>query len=156
MQVPRPLLILIVVIVILGVVACTIGVARDNDEPASGPNAGDRQAVEDFFGPRPVPAAEASLSPGCSRVTVAGQPHFQFNGSCTITVEPRGIFSRVLRMVVVSGTPLVSVTSNIRGDETTTDPEGPDGNRIEVSIGGDSPVITNVSCFGSCDLRVVQ
>jgi hypothetical protein len=156
MKVPRPLLILVVVIVVLGVVACTVGLARDNDSSGDRPSGDSQHSVEDFFGPRNVPAAEASLSSGCSLVNVSNEPHFKFTNDCTITVQPRGIFSRILRMVRVSGTPVVSVTSNIRGDETTTDPEGPDGNRIEVSIGGDSPVVINITSCGTCDLRVVQ
>ena len=156
-DVPRPLLILIVVIVILGVVSCGAGVFRGLDEDP--PPAPSDRPLGDVIN-APVNRRDVDVrgidGGSCSRsgATVS------ISGDCLLTVEPQVIRPRVLRFEVINNPVDVTVRQEIDGRLEPDDPETKtfftfNDDEFEISVAGSSPVFALLEC-GACDLRVID
>src|SRR6476646_9609087 len=137
MNVPRPLLVVVVVIVILGVVSCGAGVIRGRMD-AAGP-APTPSAQFEGFGDSAVPPRDVSESgSGCSRSGAL----ISVSGSCVLAIDPQSLRPRSLRLRATSGTTDIVVTQIIRGETHASDPDslsvGDDDAKI--SVAGTSPV----------------
>ena len=157
--IPKPLLIVIVVIVILGVVSCGAGVFR-------GLNEGDQPSASDagagFKGVLNGPVKAEDIRGDCS-VDVQ-QSQITVNSSCQLRLEPVALLPRVLKIEINSSSadPGVDVTvsqeidGKIQSPDTKTissnSSQAPD---FEVSAAGSSPVFVTLSC-SSCVLDVVN
>jgi hypothetical protein len=154
-DVPRPLLILVIVIIVLGVVACGIGVARGRLD-AAGPT--DTPAVQfGSFGEARVPARDVrAISSGCSRASFDAVD-IDVSGSCVLRIDPQSLRPRSLFLRATSGSVTASITQKVRNETPTSDSDtlssGIEGTKI--SIAGTSPVDVNLSCFGSCSVQIL-
>lgn len=156
-DVPRPLLILIVVIVILGVVSCGAGVFRGlNEDPPPNPS----DAAVDGFVEAPVRRQDVRVEGvgggSCSRLG----PTISISSDCLLTVEPQAIRPRVLRLQVLNDPVDVTVRQEIDGELQPDDPETKTFNvfndeDFEISIAGTSPIFVRLEC-GSCDLGIID
>ena len=151
MNVPRPLLVGVVVIVILGVVSCGAGVIRGRMD-AAGPTHTPSVQFEGFGGSA-VPSGDVTTdgNGGCARngalITISGM--------CMLTVDPQSLRPRTLRLIATSGTAVVVVTQSIRGETKQSDPDSLDvGDPAdEISVAGTSPVNVILSCV-SCQVQI--
>src|SRR3954451_5663426 len=97
MNVPRPLLVVVLVIIVLGVVSCGVGVIRgrvENGDPTPAPT-----ARFSGFGDTPVPPGDVRAGAGCTR----SDPLITVAGSCVLTIDPQSLRPRSLVLRVTSG-----------------------------------------------------
>ncbi|MFL5674985.1 MAG: hypothetical protein ACJ779_08265 [Chloroflexota bacterium] len=150
MNVPRPLLVVVVVIVILGITSCGAGVVRGRLD-AAGPTAAPTTLFRGLSD-EPVPRRDVRIDAldggSCNEsgtpVTVTVATH------CLMTVDPRSLRPRTLRLDAVGPPIFVVVGQEIRGERHTKDKLFPVSGVIEVSVAGTTPVTVDVSC--SCTL----
>lgn len=155
MKIPRPLLVVIVIIVILGVVSCGAGVFRGVNEETE-PDASSAASDAGFDGLINGPVEPQDISGPCldnvhKLITV--------NTSCELNVEPVALLPRVLKLQVSSGTVFVSVRQEIRGKLQPGSPQTEDfspSETLEISVSGSTPVIVTLTCFGTCVLDVTR
>jgi hypothetical protein len=159
MKIPKPLLILIVIIVILGVLSCSAGVIRGFNEeaPPSPEHAGSEAGFDQD--PIPVPLADVGLS-DCSRSDQDGDgltDDIAISSSCDVTIENQFFRSRVLRLWVLSIGFLgpISVQQEIDGEYQPDPPKTKgfnNGGLLEISASGVGAVHVRIKC--SCILSV--
>jgi hypothetical protein len=157
LDVPKPILIVVIIVIALGVVSCAVGGLRGATEgpPALGDNPFD---FENLLDPQPIRAAELGLAGvnggSCQRAGAV----IQVAGTCQVLVEGRILPPRELRVRIDSGTANVVVRQEVRGEVETSDPESfTPGETFDVSGGGTNDVEVFVACGGAgCDLRVLQ
>ena len=151
MNVPRPLLVVVVVIIILGVVSCGAGVIRGRiDAAGTSPT----PSVQfEGFGDSAVSQRDVTTDTGggCNRSGAL----ISVSGSCRLTVDPQSLRPRSLRLIATIGTADIVVTQSIRGETPSSDVHalhvGDDP--VEISIAGTSPVDITVSCV-SCQVQI--
>jgi hypothetical protein len=153
MNVPRPLLVVVVVIVILGVVACGAGVIRGRMD-AAGPTP-PPTAQFGGFGEARVPSRDVrAIGGGCSRTDASAD--IAISGTCLLRIDPQSLRPRSLRLIATFGNvDSVVVTQTIRGETRTSDPDsfGVGDDPVKISVAGTSPVDVNLSC-GSCSVQI--
>jgi hypothetical protein len=162
MNIPRPLLIVIVVIVILGVVSCGAGVFRGlNEDPHPAPEDAGAKSGFDGLIKEPVPLGDIKIAGGdCSfsEVDSDGVAHaISVPSSCFFRVEPKALIPRVLKLEATSGSAVVSVQQTIDGKPEPSPPKStaiPSSGDLEISVSGSSPVEVTISCAFSCILRI--
>jgi hypothetical protein len=151
MNVPRPLLVVVIVIIVLGVVACGVGFARgrlENGRPTPDPTTR-FEGVSDQTVPRRDVRIVALDGGTCSE---AGNPvKVTVANHCRMTIEPRSLRPRKLRLDVAGPPYLVVVTQEIRGSVQSKDKSFTTNDTVEVSVAGTSPVVVDFSC-SSCTL----
>jgi len=149
-DVPRPLLILVIVIILIGVVACGAGVIRGRMD-AAGPSPTPSTRF-DGFGDSTVPPKDVKIEPdggSCSAST--GDPvTVGISGHCLMTINPRSLLPRRLQLTA-GGDVTVTVTQKIRGEDHSKDKGFSDGQTIEASVAGTSPVRVAFDCV-SCSV----
>ena len=155
MNIPRPLLTLVVIIIVLGVLSCGAGVFRGVREatatPAPTPTASPRPLTDGLVN-APVPPSDVSVStPSGGNCSIVG-PDIIVTGECLVTVDPQTFRPRVLGLEVMSGLVTVVVRQEIRGSVRSSKPAIV-GGIFEVSVAGSSPVLVDVVCT-SCSLSV--
>ena len=159
MKIPKPLLILIIIIVILGVLSCSAGVIRGFDNE-SDPDPGSVRSRLGFDqDPIPVPLSDVRLI-GCSLSNQDGDglnDDIAISSSCDVTIENQFLRSRVLRLWVLSiglfGT--ISVQQEIDGEFQPRSPKTKafsNGGLLEISASGVGAVHVLVNC--TCTLSV--
>lgn len=156
-----------ILLIVLGILACGIGVGRELTEgrPSSSPSPSPTARPE--FGVIPAAAVRAEEvgvagdGGSCTRVGKA----IQITTRCRLTVQPDLIRPLELRLLVTSGTARFTVTQRIRGDDHTSDPSLVPATsvpaspvpqvRIKVSV---SEVRTLVQCqfSATCALLVIE
>jgi hypothetical protein len=150
MNVPRPLLVVVVVIIVLGVIACGAGVIRgrmDAGRPKQTPS-----VQFDGFGDSKVPSRDvAVVGSGCDRSGAV----ITITTTCLLIADPQSIRPRTLHLDVTSGSVKAVVAQQIRGETRTSDPNPDPTDPIEVSVSGTSPVRVTLNC-GSCQVRIAQ
>lgn len=159
MKIPKPLLILIIIIVILGVLSCSAGVIRGFNKE-SDPDPGSVRSQLGFDqDPIPVPLSDVRLI-GC---TLSNQDGDEFSddiaisGSCNVTIEDQFFRSRVLRLWVLSIALFgpISVQQEIDGEFQPRPPKTKDfnnGGLLEISASGVGAVHVRINC--TCTLSV--
>jgi hypothetical protein len=150
MNVPRPLLVVVVVIIILGVVSCGVGVIRgrmDAARPAPTPS-----VQFEGFGDSAVPARDVRSAGDCGR----NGADLTISGTCVLTVDPQSLRPRSLRLLPISGTATVVVTQSIRGETQTSDPDSlsTGESAAKISVAGTSPVNVILSCVTTCQVQI--
>ncbi len=117
MNLPRWLVIVGILVIVLGILACGIGAGRALDEgrpratPSPSPTA--RKDL-DLIPLAAVPAGDIVMSGSCARgQTASGATQFTGTG-CVLTVEPSGLFPRELRLRVEAGSGSVTVGQVLR------------------------------------------
>ncbi len=154
MNVPRPLLIVAVLIVVLGVLACGVGAGRAlNDRPA--PANSSPRADLDIVPVFPIAGRDVVMSGSCTEQTVAGERRFT-GTSCALTVTPSGFFPHELRLRLDAGSGTMTVSQEIRGDVRTSTKAIPGANPLHVRVAGSSPVTALLACFAQCTVAVVS
>ena len=149
MNVPRPLLVVVVVIIILGVVSCGAGVIRGRLD-AAGPSPAPSVRFEGFSD-RAVPRRDVTIEAISGSCTESGVPvKVTVTSQCRLTVDPRSLLPRKLKLAAAGAPIFVVVRQDIRGETRTKDKLFLTDDTIEVSVAGTSPVIVDVSC--SCTL----
>ncbi len=157
LDVPKPIIIVVIIVIALGVVSCAVGGLRGatEGEPALADNPFDFEGLLD---PQPIRAAELGLAGvnggDCQRAGAV----IQVSGTCRLLVEARILPPRELRVRVDSGTAIVVVRQEVRGEvETSPDEDFSFGEIFDVSGGGTDDIQVFVACGAAgCDLRVLQ
>ena len=172
-KIPKPLLIVIVIIVILGVVSCGAGVFRgltEEDKPAAS-GAADKTA----FGKLELPSVKAEdvtvsdasgvFLSSCSKTDEDGESpqvdaspidDITISTACDVTVEGQ-FLPQVLRMTLVSST-AIAVQQELDGRLQPDSPEFEDrgdGASVDVSVTGTGQAHFRIRC-GSCVLRIAD
>jgi hypothetical protein len=146
--IPRPLLILFVVVVVLGFISC--GAAGLKGDPGESDPSWD-------FKPEGIPIAEVGTDDGCSIAdTVITVP-----SACTLTIEAKPFPPRELRLEVLEGTPFVSIVQEVRDHRETNSHEFEPGATFGVSgLVGEKVIAIDIQCVtflsGACRLEVVE
>jgi hypothetical protein len=162
MNIPRPLLIVIIVIVILGVVSCGAGVFRGlNEDPNPSPENAGGEAGLDNVDPRPVPPADVRVTAGTCSISDQDSDgvvdDITISSFCDLTIEGQVLLPRVLRLSVASNAfpGVMAVQQEIDGRMQPDPPENKSATSgvKEVSASGLGPVKIRISC-GSCLLRI--
>jgi hypothetical protein len=158
-KIPKPLLIVVIIIVILGVVSCGAGVFRgltEGDQPSAS-NAG-----ADFKGVINGPFLAEDINVIGGDCTVSTTPaRISIPSSCQLMLEPVALLPRVLKIEIDPTSSDDSVDVTVRqqvNDETQTPPaetlepvsQDPD---FEISVAGSTPVFVKLDC-SSCLLNV--
>jgi hypothetical protein len=155
MKIPRPLLILIVIIVILGVLSCGVGVfrgSRSEATPAPGDAAGQAHVGSLIDGPVHI----EDITGLCVDAT---NLRISFTTSCGLSVRPVALLPRVLKLRPTSGTVTVSVRQEIKGTLQPDSPETkdfPPFDDVKISVSGSTPVLVSLTCLGTCELDILQ
>ena len=150
MNVPRPLLVLVMIIIVLGVLSCGAGAVRGLHEDTATPAPMTDGLINGLVSPD-----EVELTGNCS--IIAG-PAINVVSTCALTMDPQALRPRKLHLVVASGTVLVTASQQIRGElrssEPTTRSVGDDvEDDVDVSVAGSSPVVVKLGCLVSpCQL----
>jgi hypothetical protein len=144
-NIPKPLLVVIVIIIVLGVLSCGAGALRgsqDAGDPTPGPGGGGA------FGGQVAPA-DIELTGDCSFIPGA----ITVPSNCHLTMHPQAFIPRKLRLVVALAAAVVTVSQVIQNDLRSSEPTTRNpGQDIEVSVAGSSPVVVDVLCFSGCRL----
>ncbi len=162
MSLPRPLLIVLIILLVLFVVSCGIAIARSGEQGQG--DADKKQGLNGGFGDlfkrltpptAPLRFPPATISPSGSSCSFSGTL-LQVNGSCAISfVDLQELRARLL-LTRGSGNLTVSVNGTVSGssvNESTSMP-GDTDNVDLVFARGDSAIVT-VSCgLGTCDVGV--
>ncbi len=155
-----------ILLIVLGILACGIGAGRALDEgrpPATPSPSPTARAELGVIPAAAVRAADIAVSPSvnCTRTGKA----IQITTQCLITIQPDVIRPLELRLLVTTGTARFTVTQRIRGDDHTSDPSLVPATsvpaspvpqvRIKVSV---SEVRTLVQCqfSATCALLVIE
>jgi len=151
MNVPRPLLVVVVVIIVLGVIACGAGVIRGRIDAAS-PTATPATRFEGF-GNSAVPARDVRIQAfdggTCSG---SGDPvTVSIADKCRFTIDPRSLGPRRLQVSGAGAPYNVLVKQDIRGEERSKDKTFFSDGLVEVSVAGTSPVVVEFRCT-SCTM----
>jgi hypothetical protein len=155
-QLPRPLLVLVVVLIVLAVAACGLSLGK-RDEPA-GDAAGARgdplvKALKEFA----PGSAPLQLTPSMATCLDSGQ--LKPNPSCDINVQPENIEGprRRLQLKMSTGTMRMTV-SGVSGQETIEPTSQTVTNATEdaslVLMEGDTAEIELQCLFGPCIVNV--
>ncbi len=149
MNVPRPLLVVVVVIIVLGVIACGAGVIRGRID-ATGPTPRPTPQF-DGFGDSSVPPRDVTdVGDGCDRTGAV----VTITGGCLLRVDPQSLRPRSLRLRVTNGSVDVVVQQSIRGYTRTSDSDSFSvGQQAKISVAGTSPVDVILTC-GSCQVQI--
>lgn len=158
MNIPKPLLVVVVIIIVLGVLSCGVGAIRGiqdaNPTPAPFPTP-TPFVLPDGVITAPVPegdvSASASPSTNCS---IAGVLITVASG-CRLTVDPVAFLPRKLFLKVTSGSVTIVVSQFIRDHLRSSDADTKLFGVFEISVSGSSPVFVDIGC-GSCTLEVVR
>ncbi|HEV8516307.1 MAG TPA: hypothetical protein VGQ47_01550 [Candidatus Limnocylindrales bacterium] len=157
MNLPRPLLIVVLVISVLGALSCGLGVLRGPEKrPAETPDASGRARADSLplLAPRRVRAEEVAASPSaaCSRsgsvITVTG--------TCTITVARAGFRPGKLVLTVGGGAFVAARVTEVRQPQRTvsTDETFGPGRTFDVTSSGSGDTALVVECASTCTLTV--
>jgi len=144
-NVPRPLLVLVLVIVILGVASCGVGVIRGRMD-AAGPTPA---AVKQFdgVGESVILRKDVTFTGDCPNdpgdLTVA------VSGTCQTVIEPRFLRSQKLKVTPSGGNVVVTVSQKIRGETKQQSDTVNNGDLVDVAVAGTSPVTIAFSCICS-------
>jgi hypothetical protein len=157
-NIPKPLLVVIVIIIVLGVLSCGVGAIRGiqdaNPTPAPFPTPTPFVLPDGVITAR-VPegdvSASASPSTNCSIAGVV----ITVISSCQLTVDPVAFLPRKLFLNVTSGPVAIVVRQVIRGQMQHSDSETKPFGVFEISVSGSSPVFVDIGCV-SCTLEVVS
>jgi hypothetical protein len=161
-KIPKPLLIFIVIIVILGVVSCGAGVFRGlTEDPQPAPEnagAGLKGVINGPFRAEDINVigGDCTVSTTPARITIPS--------SCQLRLEPVALLPRVLKVEInstsadtdVDVTVSQEIDGKIQSPDTETIPRKP--NQVpdfEISAAGSSPVFVTLSC-SSCVLDIVN
>jgi hypothetical protein len=146
MNVPRPLLVVVVVIIVLGVIACGAGVIRGRMENGDATPEPTRRF--EGFGDSAIPRREVTFGGDCENDP--DDESVAVNGTCATTLEPRFLRPRKLIVTVSGGDVNVTVRQEIRGKRETQSDTVDNGDEVEVAVAGTSPVSVFFSC--TCSL----
>jgi hypothetical protein len=160
-KIPKPLLIVIVIIVILGVVSCGAGVFRgltEGDKPA----ASDAAGVDGLAAPS-VAATDVTVRPpdngsSCSKKDEDSDglvDDITMSESCDVFIKGQ-FLPHVLRLGVASVSSDISVQQEIDGKLQPDDPDGEDvdvGDIVEISATGLGEIHVRINC-DSCLFRI--
>jgi hypothetical protein len=148
-NVPRPLLVLVVVIIVLGVLSCGAGVFRGIQEDTATP------APMTGLITAPVPPGDVSVStPNGGTCSIAGSV-ITVGSNCRVTVDPQTFRPRKLYLGVATGTLTAVVRQEIRGRLQSSNSESPASGTFSISVAGSSPVLVDLTCLSpSCGLTV--
>lgn len=159
MKIPKPLLIVIVVIVILGVVSCGAGVLRGvNQEPkpnASTAAGGFGGVINGPLDPRDIVVAGGNCTVSGAQITIPSV--------CDLRLEPVALLPRVLKLEIDASSTDDSVKVTVeqvidgetRSGDDTVSPNGTATPDIKVSVAGSSPISVTLEC-GSCVLDIIR
>jgi hypothetical protein len=159
MQLPRPLLIAIAVLVLLALVGgCGALVAPDGEIDDI------RGGLTDFLdglAPDPEPVA---LNAGNTSCLNGDQLQMPFTGTCQIEIAPSGSFRRELELQVIVGTVQFEVDQVVGGESIDSDPQtvpfvDDEGNlqvTVSVVVSRDDSAELSLRCLaqGGCILAV--
>lgn len=158
MNVPKPLLVVVVVIIVLGVLSCGVGVIRgiqDSSATPAPPPTPTPFVLPDGVIEAPVPSGDVTSSAvPSSSCTIAG-PDITISTDCRLIVNPQAFQPRKLFLQVMSGFVTIVVRQEIRGELRESDPDSKLVGTFEISVSGSSPVFVDVECT-SCTLKVVN
>jgi hypothetical protein len=159
--IPKPLLIVVIVLLVLTVVSCGMGLlgGRDRCSPDTDAGCKTKQKTElsgdgitNFLKgliPGPPPVTEAGLNPAaCAPLQPSSSTALSAFASCTITIVPTDDLRRRLRLRVDSGTTSIQVTQDVSGSTRTDTQAVPDGGEdtIDVVVGRRSGATVTVTC----------
>ena len=147
MNIPRPLLVVVVVIIVLGVIACGAGVIRGRMEDGD-PTPPPTRRFEGF-GDTPIPRRDVRFTGSCSN---ADALTVNVSGLCSTTLEPRFLRPRKLLVTVGGADVTVSVFQEIRGNNESQTDDVDEGKVVEVAVAGTSPVTVQFNCPIACTL----
>jgi len=167
--IPKPLLIVVIVLLVLGVASCAMGLlgGRDRCNPSDGGCRVQQRTEISADGitgflkgliPDPPPVAAATLDPAaCAPLPPSSPTTLASLSSCTITIDPTDDLRRRFRLKVSTGTTTIQVTQDVAGSTQTqslTVP-GEGGDTIEVVVGRRAGATATVRCLvGPCQLSV--
>lgn len=166
--IPKPLLIVVIVLLVLTVASCAVGLlgGRDRCDPATDGGCKAKQknelsgdGISNFLKgliPAPPPVAEATLNPlACAPLQSPSSTSMAAFSSCTITIVPTDDLRRRLRLRVTGGTTSIQVTQDVSGSTRTDTQTVPDGSEdtIEVVLGRRAGATVTVTCGATqCDV----
>lgn len=162
MNLPKWLVIVGILIVVLGVLACGIGVGRELTEPETSAAASPRADL-DLVPTAAVPARDIRLEGGASCSRSEPSPGVtRFTGTtCLLAVDPNPIQPRELRLRVVArpatAATAMTVEQELRGEARSSDAKSFVLNELlEVRIGGTTTVRTRILCSAACTMQVIE
>ncbi len=159
--IPRPLLIVVIVLLVLGVASCALGLAGGRDRGDS--NQQKTELSGDAFTsflktimPAPPSVASATLIPAaCAPIQSSSSTLVTAGNPCTVIIGPTDDLRRRLRLTVSSGVVTIDITQDVSGNQQTSAPTVPQNGEdtIEVVVGRRAGASMLIRCLvASCTL----
>lgn len=141
--IPRPLLIVVLILVVLGALSCTAAGFK-------GPP--DRDDLHLPFDAEPIAASEIGATGSCTKQGV----EITVTTACELTVPAQQFPPSELRLRVVAGSVSVTVFQVIRGEVHEQNDSFDGGERFEISAAGERDVRVSLVCLLSCRLEILR
>jgi hypothetical protein len=158
---PRPLRILLIVVIVLGIVSCGIGFARGriDSEPSTSPtptfkpiDLGLRRVLGDAIDTEPFGSGDCSPALVDSAVVISVTSGL-LGGGCQLSVQPDAFRPRELVLRVGGGAANVRVEQTVQGRSGSSEEKSVSaGEAIEMTVAGSDELRIYVSC--GCTLTV--
>lgn len=150
LSIPRPLLIVVAIVLVLGVASCGLGLLRGREadpEPTqlglSLPRVGAEAITATGFG-------GGSCNRSGTTISVSGG----LTGGCQLSIRPQPLRPRELVLQVSGGDATVVVEQRVQGREASSEPESVEaGDPIELTVAGTDELRIRIRC--TCTLTVV-
>ncbi|CAN5648791.1 hypothetical protein BH23CHL6_BH23CHL6_01060 [soil metagenome] len=161
MKLPRPLLIVVIVVLLLGVAGCGASIALSGRDRELTPEAKEIEVetggLADLFRRLTPPSEPAVLQQPTAPCLVTATQRLQFIGGCVVSIPPTGDLRRRLVLRLATGAMSMQVTVTVDGEAHSSDAElittGSDDPSL-VLARNDSAVVT-LNCFaGPCTVLV--